>query len=95
MNRNILIHDYFENFGGGERLVLSINKLFPELITSFINEDIKKKIKFSKVNLIDDSKLSILKKINLINNFKNWISKIVIIYYVQEIIQFLLIKKQK
>lgn len=71
MNRNILIHDYFENFGGGERLVLSINKLFPELITSFINEDIKKKIKFSKVNLIDDSKkLSILKKINLINNFK-------------------------
>jgi len=71
VNKNILIHDYFENFGGGERLVLSIKKLFPQLITSFINEDIKKKIKFSKVNLIDDSKkFNILKKINLINNFK-------------------------
>ncbi len=71
MNRNILIHDYFQNFGGGERLVLSLNKLFPNLITSFIDKDIKKKIKFSKIIVLDESrKFNFLKKINVINNFK-------------------------
>lgn len=71
MNKNILIHDYFENFGGGERLVVSLNKLFPKLISSFIDKDTKKNIKFSKIEIIDKSKkFNILKKINLINNFK-------------------------
>ena len=34
-NRNLFIHDYFQNFGGGERLILSLVRKTDVLVTSF------------------------------------------------------------
>ena len=40
--RKILyIHDYFQNFGGGERLILSLIRKNDTLITGFIDKKIK------------------------------------------------------
>ena len=36
--KNIIIHDYFENFGGGERLIISLDELFSELFTGFVEK---------------------------------------------------------
>ncbi len=38
---NLFIHDYFQNFGGGERLILSLVNKKDLIITSFVNKKLK------------------------------------------------------
>ena len=68
-NKILFVHDYFQDYGGGERLILSLIQKSDLLITSFINfmikNIIKKKFKILEIN----------KKI------KNRINKIFLPYY--------------
>ncbi len=54
--RKILyIHDYFQNFGGGERLILSLIRKNDTLITGFIDKKIKNFSK-KKINILEINK---------------------------------------
>ena len=46
--KNLFIHDYFQNYGGGERLILSLIKKEDTLLTAFISKDLKKIVKNKK-----------------------------------------------
>ena len=53
MKKNILIHDYFENFGGGERVVLSLQNHFDKLYFGFCK---------NKNDIFDDTKKNSIDK---------------------------------
>ncbi len=44
-NSNLFIHDYFQNFGGGERLILNLVREKDKLVTSFINKKLQNFLK--------------------------------------------------
>ena len=68
--KNIIIHDYFENFGGGERLIISLDELFSELCTGFVEKKFSTK-NFKKLEILNKKNENIIfKKIKLIKNFK-------------------------
>jgi glycosyltransferase involved in cell wall biosynthesis len=71
--RGLIIHDYFENFGGGERVikVLYDSKSF-DLIYGFEKDNIIKKIGLNRksLNLNPTNQPILLKKILLKKNFK-------------------------
>ena len=68
-NKTLFVHDYFQYYGGGERLVLSLIQKSDILVTSFINN------KFKNINKKKFKILEINKKI------RNKISKIFLPYY--------------
>ena len=72
--QNIIIHDYFQNFGGGERLVkILLTKKFHKLIVGYDN-NIFKKYFFKNIKLqtlFSFNTPEIIKKILLINKFSN------------------------
>jgi glycosyltransferase involved in cell wall biosynthesis len=74
----LIIHDYFENFGGGERLVkvLFDTKIF-DLIYGFDKNNLVNKINLNKNSLnLNKKKLPIIiKKLLLKKNFENLIIK--------------------
>ena len=71
MKKNYLIHDYLENFGGGERLVFSIEKLFDYFFLGFAKEQLGENLDKKKIFFIDNSFLPIqIKKILLIKSFQ-------------------------
>ena len=73
-SEHLIIHDYFENFGGGERLIkiLYDTKNF-DLIYGFEKNNLISKIKLSRRSLnLNKYKLpTIIKKILLKKNFEN------------------------
>jgi glycosyltransferase involved in cell wall biosynthesis len=73
-NKNIIVHDYFENFGGGERFVkILTNNNFKNLIVGFDEKIYQNFIKSKKIkfkSLINYRLPAILKKIFLLNRFK-------------------------
>lgn len=74
MKKNYLIHDYIENFGGGERLALSISNLFDNFIVGFLEKKIEHLVDKNNLDIIDVSTAPILiKKILLIKKFKKYI----------------------
>jgi len=72
--KNLIIHDYFENFGGGERLikVLYDTRNF-NLIYGFDENNLINKINLNKnsLKLIQNNLPTIVKKFLLIRRFKN------------------------
>ena len=48
-SKKIFIHDYFENLGGGEKLILKIIEKNDILVTSFIKPEIKRFLKLNKI----------------------------------------------
>jgi glycosyltransferase involved in cell wall biosynthesis len=73
-SKNLIIHDYFENFGGGERLIKVLyNTGIFDLVYGFEKNNLIKKLNLNKKSLsLDQSKKSILhKKILLKKNFEN------------------------
>jgi glycosyltransferase involved in cell wall biosynthesis len=62
---NLFIHDYFQNYGGGERLILNLVKKEDTLLTSFIKKNLRKILKNKKkIILQSNDKLSFkIKKI--------------------------------
>ena len=61
-NKVIFVHDYFENLGGGEKLILSLVKKKDTLITSFTNKKIKKFL--PKIKILSIQKYNSLKILN-------------------------------
>ena len=68
-NKILFVHDYFQDYGGGERLILSLIQKSDLLITSFINYKIKNIIK-KKFKILEKNK-----------KIKNRINKIFLPYY--------------
>ena len=60
--KNLFIHDYFQNYGGGERLILDQIKKEDDLLTSFAEKNIKKKIKTKKIIFLQNNQKNILIK---------------------------------
>ena len=58
-SKNLFIHDYFQNYGGGERLILSIIDKKDTLLTSFVDKKLK--------NLLSNKEKIILQKNNFLN----------------------------
>ena len=79
--KNLFAHDYFENLGGGENLALTFlknNKSF-SLLTFFISNFLKKKLKYKKIILLSNynNKIILLFKIffyKVNGNIKNYIA---------------------
>lgn len=65
------MHDYFANYGGGERLVDILSKRKDLLIYGFVNKEIKKKIKTKakQISLLNYKVPDLIKKIILIIKF--------------------------
>lgn len=59
---NLFIHDYFQNFGGGERFVLNLAKKKDLILTSFINKKLNKIFKKKIITLQNNTDGSILTK---------------------------------
>ena len=51
----LYVHDYFQNLGGGERLIFSLIRKNDFLITSFLHKKIKNIIK-KKINVLEINK---------------------------------------
>ena len=71
-NKNIILHDYFENYGGGERLVNILSKKFHILYFGFSQNKIVEKIinkKIDKRSLIKNSYPILFKKLITIIKF--------------------------
>ena len=78
-SQNIIVHDYLQNYGGGERLIKILSKKkFHYLFVGFDQKIFKKffknrNIKFKK--LISDNLPNIVKKLILIRTFKKTLFK--------------------
>jgi len=59
---NLFIHDYFQNFGGGERLILSLIRKKDLIVTSFINKKLNKIFKKKIITLQKNTNRNILTK---------------------------------
>jgi glycosyltransferase involved in cell wall biosynthesis len=71
LKKNYLIHDYLENFGGGERLVFSLEELFDYFFLGFAKKQLGKNLNKKKFFFINNSFLPIqIKKILLIKSFQ-------------------------
>ena len=46
--KSLFVHDYFQNLGGGEKLILSLVRNEDYLITSFVDNKILKFLKKKK-----------------------------------------------
>ena len=55
-NRNLFVHDYFQNFGGGERLILNLVRKKDKLVTSFIVEKLKNFLKGKNIYSLQNNK---------------------------------------
>jgi glycosyltransferase involved in cell wall biosynthesis len=72
--KNLILHDYFENFGGGERLVTNLyNTNTYDLVYGFDNNNLvrKKGLQKNSHKLIKLKLPNILKKLLLIKKFQN------------------------
>ena len=55
-NRNLFVHDYFQNFGGGERLILNLVRKKDKLVTSFIVEKLKNFLKGKNIYSLQNNR---------------------------------------
>lgn len=63
--KSLFVHDYFQNLGGGEKLILSLVRNEDYLITSFVDNKILKFLKKKRIKILqDNNKISLkIKKI--------------------------------
>lgn len=59
--KSLFIHDYFQNMGGGEKLILSLIKNEDNLITSFVDNKILKFLNKKKIRILQNNQKVSLK----------------------------------